>query len=130
MGIFKRAGDIISANLNELVDKFEDPEKMLRQAIREMESSIATATTAAARSIAGEKILAKQQTQHCEQATQWRTRARSALAAGDAPSSETLEVPEGSGYAWLQRLELECPVGKVTGKLSFQGAYDWTPAGS
>ena len=31
MGIFKRIGDIISANLNELAEQYEDPEKMLKQ---------------------------------------------------------------------------------------------------
>ncbi len=36
MRLFKRIGDIISANLNDLTDHFEDPEAMLRQAIREM----------------------------------------------------------------------------------------------
>ena len=41
MGIFHRVSDIISANINDLVDRFEDPERMLRQAIREMQESIA-----------------------------------------------------------------------------------------
>ena len=39
MGLYRRFGDIISANLNELLDRFEDPEKMLRQVVREMEES-------------------------------------------------------------------------------------------
>ena len=34
MGLFKRISDIISANLGELADQYEDPEKMLKQAIR------------------------------------------------------------------------------------------------
>jgi phage shock protein A len=34
MGLFKRVSDIISANLNDMVDRFEDPEKILNQAIR------------------------------------------------------------------------------------------------
>ena len=36
MGLFQRFGDIVSANLNDMVDRFEDPEKMLKQAVREM----------------------------------------------------------------------------------------------
>ena len=40
MGLFKRVSDIISANLNDLIERFEDPEKMLNQVISEMETAI------------------------------------------------------------------------------------------
>ena len=40
MRLFRRIGDIVAANLNDLVDRFEDPEVMLKQAIREMETMI------------------------------------------------------------------------------------------
>jgi phage shock protein A len=49
MRIFRRISDIISANLNDLTDSWEHPEQMLRQAIREMEDSIAIATHETAR---------------------------------------------------------------------------------
>ena len=60
MGLFRRFGDIVSANLNDLVNHFEDPEKMLRQAIREMEEAVASALNEAAKVVANEKLLAKQ----------------------------------------------------------------------
>ena len=44
MGVFKRISDIISANLNDLTEGFEDPERMLKQAVREMEETIAEVT--------------------------------------------------------------------------------------
>ena len=59
MRLFQRIGDIIAANLNDLVDRFEDPEVMLKQAIREMETMIESATGGAARAIAGERLLAR-----------------------------------------------------------------------
>lgn len=40
MGLFKRISDIISANLNEMLDQEENPEKLLKQAIREMETAM------------------------------------------------------------------------------------------
>ena len=49
MRLFQRIGDIIAANLNDLVDRFEDPEVMLKQAIREMDAMIEGATAGAAR---------------------------------------------------------------------------------
>lgn len=59
MGLFKRISDIVSANLNDMVERFEDPEQMLRQAIREMEEAIGRAKPDVARAMANEKTLAK-----------------------------------------------------------------------
>ena len=83
MGIFRRVNDIISANLNDLVDKFEDPEKMLKQAIREMETSIEDVTGAAAKAIASERLLAKDLAGHESEANHWRERAEAAVKAND-----------------------------------------------
>lgn len=83
MGIFRRCTDILSANLNDLVDRFEDPEKALRQAIREMDQAVATALRGAAKAIAGERLLARQLAEHRDHAEQWHTRARDAVQSGD-----------------------------------------------
>jgi len=52
MGLFKRVSDNIRANLNSLLDKAEDPEKMLDQYLRDMEEDIADAEGAVARQLA------------------------------------------------------------------------------
>jgi phage shock protein A len=83
MGIFSRISDIISANFNELADQFEDPEKMLKQAIREMEESIAEATQQTAKAMANEKTLSRELDRNRQQAEQWQSRAQTAVAAGD-----------------------------------------------
>ena len=83
MGIFRRVNDIISANLNYMVDKFEEPERMLKQAIREMEASIEEATGAAAKAIAGGKLLDKELAEHEHQAAAWQERAEQAVKSGD-----------------------------------------------
>jgi hypothetical protein len=44
MGFYGRISDILSANLSDFTERFEDPEKMLKQAIREMEASISEVT--------------------------------------------------------------------------------------
>lgn len=83
MGIFRRMNDIISANINDLVDGFEDPEKMLKQAVREMETALNQAMDGAAKVIANEKRLAKQLADWRSQADQLKHRAKQAITRGD-----------------------------------------------
>ena len=83
MRLFQRIGDIIAANLNDLVDRFEDPEVMLKHAIREMETMIESATGGAARAIAGERLLGRELADHERKATRWTARAENAVIQGD-----------------------------------------------
>jgi phage shock protein A len=83
MGVFKRISDIISANLNELTESFEDPELMLKQAIREMETSINEVTEQTAKVMANEKTLARELQSNRQQLDQWQGRAVTAVEAGD-----------------------------------------------
>jgi phage shock protein A len=83
MRLFQRIGDIIAANLNDLVDRFEDPEVMLKQAIREMDTMIESATAGAARAIAGERLLSKDLSDHEQEAVRRRARAEEGVSRGD-----------------------------------------------
>lgn len=83
MGLFQRVNDIISANLNEMVEKFEDPETMLKQAIREMESSIAEARREVVQVMASEKLVSKNVADNQRQARAWEEQATRAMQAGD-----------------------------------------------
>ena len=83
MGMFKRISDIVSANFNEMVDHWEEPEKMLRQAIREMEITIEESNRSVAKAMASEKLVGKELAENQRQAKEWQTRAETAVAAGD-----------------------------------------------
>lgn len=83
MTLFRRINEILSANLNDLVDRFEDPEKMLRQALREMDDAVAAATSAAARAIAGQKLLHQEIDSQRASAERWHDRAVKAVDSGD-----------------------------------------------
>lgn len=87
MGLFRRVSDIISANLNDMVDRFENPEKMLNQAVREMETRIQSAMDSAARVIANERLLAKQLADYKREHDQCHERARTAVGRDDDNSA-------------------------------------------
>src|SRR6188474_1472406 len=83
MSIFRRITDIISANLNDLVENYEDPETMLRQAIREMEAAIAGARPDVAKAMANEKTTAKELANNEKECEAWGVRAQKAVDQGD-----------------------------------------------
>lgn len=83
MGFFKRISDIIATNLDHLADEFEDPEMMLRQAIREMQESISEITQQTAMAAANEQTFQRELDRNRVQAEQWQRRAVTAVEAGD-----------------------------------------------
>ncbi|MFH1052435.1 MAG: PspA/IM30 family protein [bacterium] len=82
MGIFNRIGDVIKANINELLDKAEDPEKMLKQMVIEMEESINQTALAVARAIANEKTLERKIEKAKKDSLDWEQKAVKALNSG------------------------------------------------
>ena len=81
--LFKRISDVIAANLNDLVDRVEDPERMIKQLIREMEENISSAREGVIDAVASEKQLSKELDSQRRQASEWNERARRALQAGN-----------------------------------------------
>jgi phage shock protein A len=83
MGLFRRFNDMLTANLNDFVEKFENPETMLRQAIREMDAALQESLDAAAKAIASERLLARQVGGQHDEATFWQQKAVAAVQRGD-----------------------------------------------
>jgi phage shock protein A len=83
MGIFSRLAQLIKSNLNDLISKSEEPEKMLNQVVLEMSNQLIEAKKQVASSIADEKRLAKQLEQETANAAEWERRAMMALRAGN-----------------------------------------------
>jgi phage shock protein A len=83
MGIFSRLAQLIRSNLNDLISRSEDPEKMLNQVVLDMNNQLVEAKKQVAASIADEKRLAKQFEQEMANATEWERRAMMALRAGN-----------------------------------------------
>lgn len=83
MGIFARLATLIKSNLNDLISKSEDPEKMLNQVVIDMANQLIEAKKQVAVAIADEKRLAKQAEQEAANAAEWERRAMLAIKAGD-----------------------------------------------
>jgi len=82
MGIFSRISDIFKANVNDTLDKAEDPEKMLKQMVLEMEEAVNRNTLAVANAIANEKSLERKLAKAKDQSNDWQAKATQALQAG------------------------------------------------
>jgi phage shock protein A len=83
MGIFARLGTLIKSNINDLITKAEDPEKMLSQVLLEMQQQLVDAKKSVAVAIADEKKLQKQYNQELDKAKEWERKAMLAVRAGD-----------------------------------------------
>lgn len=83
MGLFDRISRVVKANLNDLVNKAEDPEKVLEQSIIDMQEDLVQLRQAVASSIANQKRTQKQYEQANTEANSWQQRAQLALQKGD-----------------------------------------------
>ncbi len=82
MSILDRVSRLVRANVNDLIDQAEDPEKMIDQLLRDMQSNITTARAQVASMIAQEKELEADLSESRHLATQWNEKAARAVAAG------------------------------------------------
>jgi phage shock protein A len=83
MGIFSRLGTLIKSNINDLIAKAEDPEKMLNQVLLEMQQQLVEAKKQVAMAIADEKRIQKQFDAETEKSKDWERKAMLAVRAGD-----------------------------------------------
>ena len=82
MALLERVSTLLRANLNDLVEKAEDPERLLKQIVLDMENQLLQVKTQVAIAIADQHVLDKKRAEHEEQAAEWRRKAELAVQKG------------------------------------------------
>ena len=83
MGIFQRLSDLLKSNVNDLIDRAEDPEKMVKQIIIDMQKELSKSTQALGQAKASERIAEKQYNDAVKASQDWEQKAKAALSAGN-----------------------------------------------
>jgi phage shock protein A len=109
MAIFARIADILKANINDMIDKAEDPEKMVKQLIIEIEQDVDEATQALGQAMGSQKVAQKELADAMAKSADWNDKAKLALKAGDEE---------------LARKALDCKVGIDQQISGLQASFD------
>lgn len=101
MGIFSRTRDIVAANFSDLLDRAEDPAKMIRMIILEMEETLVEVRSSAARSIADQKEMRRHVVKLENLQSSWTEKAELALSKGreDLAKAALVEKQKAGGMA-------------------------------
>jgi len=116
MSIFSRMTDIVNSNLNALLDKAEDPEKMVRLIIQEMEETLVEVRSTSARAIADRKDLQRRAQWRQEEAIEWQRKAEVAVNKGrdDLAKGALAEAKKCTDQAELLNTELDVLTATLT----------------
>jgi phage shock protein A len=79
MALLERVGTLLRANLNDLIEKAEDPEKLLKQLVLDMENQLMQVKTQVAIAIADQHVLDKKRKEHEDAAAEWKRKAELAV---------------------------------------------------
>ena len=105
MGIFDRFSQLLRSNINDLISKSEDPEKMLNQILVDMRSQLVKAKQQVATAIADEKRLRDQADAEYKQSQDWEKRAMLAIQEGRDDLAKQALVRQGEHGSHAQQLE-------------------------
>lgn len=83
MGVFRRLSDLLKSNVNDLIDRAEDPEKMVKQVIIDMQTELTKATQNYGKAKASERLAEKKYLDAQKVSEDWESKAKAAIAAGN-----------------------------------------------
>lgn len=111
MGIFSRLGDIINSNLNSILDRAEDPEKLIRLMIQEMEDTLVEVRSSAVKTVAEKKEIERKLADRRREAEEWERKAEFAL------SKDREDLAKGALVARSQIAEVVESMGRELERL-------------
>jgi phage shock protein A len=130
MGIFSRLSDIVNSNINAILDRAEDPEKIIRLIIQEMEDTLVEVRTSAVRAIAEKKEMERRAETLRRERDEWQRRAELAVTKGREDLAKGALLAKTRVVEALEALEKQVQqieaglakqnedVGKLQGKLA------------
>lgn len=110
MGMLSRMSDIVQANINALLDKAEDPAKVIKLIIQEMEEALSEARCVAARHIAEQKHLQRQIDGLHKEAASWQKKAQLAVAKDQEPLARAALLEKQGAVRKAEELSQEYQV--------------------
>ena len=130
MGVFSRLADIVNSNINAILDRAEDPEKIIRLIIQEMEDTLVEVRASAVRTIAEKKEIERRAEVLRQERDEWQRRAELAVTKGREDLAKAALVAKARVAEALDALEKQIQqieaalakqnedVGKLQGKLA------------
>src|SRR5215510_5844472 len=100
MALLERVATLVRANLNDLIDKAEEPEKMIKQVILDMQNQLLQVKTQVAIAIADQHLLAKKAAENDERRSEWMAKAELAVDKKDDPLARAA-LERAMGYKEL-----------------------------
>jgi phage shock protein A len=123
MGIFTRFADIVNSNLNSMLDRAEDPEKLLKLIIQEMEQTLVEVRSSSVKTIAEKKELKRHMADLARNITRWSEKAELAISKGRddlarAALIEKKNLQDSFGKQENEMTELEAALSRLNEDLS------------
>ena len=126
MALLERVATLVRANLNDIIDKAEEPEKMIKQVILDMQNQLLQVKTQVAIAIADQHLLEKKQKENQEKAADWVRKAELAVDKKQDDLARAALERSLSYKSWPRTLRTRWPIRPCRWKTSKRRCASWS----